>query len=272
MTAHLLVTRRMLIKDMGKAGLAIVVLGAAACSSDPTQNATPTEEAGDATSMAPTSTTAEAASTASTDAITSTSGVGAGHDWLRVNLDFVSAYVLYRAGEAAVVDTGVGGSEGSIEQTLGEVGLAWGDVGHVIITHEHPDHQGSAQAVLAASSAPWYAGTGDIGSITAPSAGTAVGDGDSVFDLQIIDTPGHTPGHISVLDPISGILVAGDALNGDNGAVTGPNPQFSSDMDVANSSVVKLAEFDYEIALFGHGEPVLEGASSQVAELAESLG
>lgn len=262
----------MLLKDMGKAGLAVVVLGAAACSSDPTGNATPTEEADGTTSMAPTSTTAAATPTTAADATTSSVGVEPGHDWHRVDLDFVSAYILYRAGEAAVVDTGVGGSAGSIEQALGEVGLSWDDVGHVIITHDHPDHQGSAMTVVASSSAPWYAGGGDIGSITAPTEGTAVGDGDSVFDLRIIETPGHTPGHIAVLDPVSGILVAGDALNGDDGGVAGPNPQFSSDMDVANASVVKLAQFDYEIALFGHGEPVLEDASSQVAELAGRLG
>lgn len=99
-----------------------------------------------------------------------------------------------------------------------------------------------------------------------------MGNGDSVFDLQIIETPGHTPGHISVLDPVGGILVAGDALNGESGGVAGPNPQFSDDMDLANASVAKLAEFEYEIALFGHGEPVVAGASSQVATLAESLG
>lgn len=272
MTAHLLVTRRMLLKDMGKAGLAIVVMGAAACSSDTTGNATPTEEPDAMTSGGPTSTTAGAASPATTDAPTSTVGGQAGHEWHRVNLDFVSAYILYRAGEAAVIDTGVGGSEGSIDQALGEIGLAWGDVAHVIITHEHPDHQGSAQAVVEATSAPWYAGAGDIDAINAPSEGTAVRDGDSVFDLQVIDTPGHTPGHISVLDPTSGILVAGDALNGDDGGVAGPNPQFSSDMNTANASVIKLAQFDYEIALFGHGEPVVAGASAQVAELAESLG
>jgi hypothetical protein len=43
-------------------------------------------------------------------------------------------------------------------------------------------------------------------------------------------------------------------------------------MEMANASVAKLAGFDYEVALFGHGEPVLSDASSLVAELAESLG
>jgi glyoxylase-like metal-dependent hydrolase (beta-lactamase superfamily II) len=75
-----------------------------------------------------------------------------------------------------------------------------------------------------------------------------------------------------VLDPFSGILVAGDALTGADSGVAGPNPQFTPDMEMANASVAKLAGFDYEVALFGHGEPVLSDASSLVAELAESLG
>lgn len=262
----------MLLKDMGRAGLAVIVLGATACSADPTENATPTEERGAGSSIGPTSSTGSAGSTEPSDATSTTVGSAAGHEWHRVDLGFVSAYILYRAGEAAVVDTGVSGSEGSIEQALAEIGLAWEDVGHLIITHEHPDHQGSTSAVVAATSAPWYAGAGDIPAISAPTEGNVVGDDDTVFDLQIIETPGHTAGHISVLDPVGGVLIAGDALNGDNGQVAGPNPQFSSDMDIANASVVKLAGFDYEVALFGHGEPVEEGASSQVAVLAESLG
>lgn len=171
-----------------------------------------------------------------------------------------------------MVDTGVGGSAASIEAALGEVGLVWGDVGQLIVTHRHPDHQGSVDDVINLSGAPWYAGAGDIDAITASTEGISVGDGESVFDLEIIETPGHTAGHISVLDPVNGILVAGDALNGDDGGVAGPNPQFSDDLDLANASVSKLAAFDYEIALFGHGEPVVEGASSRVAALAESLG
>jgi hypothetical protein len=37
---------------------------------------------------------------------------------------------------------------------------------------------------------------------------------------------------------------------------------------LARQSVVKLAGFDYEVALFGHGEPLLEGASTAVGALA----
>jgi glyoxylase-like metal-dependent hydrolase (beta-lactamase superfamily II) len=92
-----------------------------------------------------------------------------------------------------------------------------------------------------------------------------------VFGLRIIDTPGHTPGHICVLDPVGGLLVAGDALIGSRGGVAGPNPQFTSDLATANESVKKLATFEFETALFGHGEPVGSGASTAVAGLAAGL-
>jgi glyoxylase-like metal-dependent hydrolase (beta-lactamase superfamily II) len=267
MTAHPLLTRRMLLKDMGRAGLAVVFLGVPACSEEPTEEATPTDE------VETTSASRQSSSTSTTTTgSTSTTGGAAGHQWQRVNLGFVSAYILYRNGEAAVVDTGVEGSEGPIETGLSEVGVGWDSVGHLIVTHKHPDHQGSVEAVLDASAALWYAGANDVGLINAQSEGSVVGDGDSVFGLEVIETPGHTPGHISVLDPVAGILVAGDALNGADGGVVGPNPRFSDDMEAANASAVKLAGFDYEVALFGHGEPVLEGASGLVAELAETLG
>jgi glyoxylase-like metal-dependent hydrolase (beta-lactamase superfamily II) len=273
MTAHALVTRRMVLKDMGKAGLAVVVLGVAGCSEEPTDETTPTEEPGTASTEPSTSTTSTSTSTSSGSTST-TSESTAGHEWHRVNLGFVSAYILYRNGEATIVDTGVEGSEGSIEAALAEIGLGWGDVGALVVTHLHPDHQGSVPAVVQATTEvlPWFAGAADIDRIDAPTEGQAVGDGDTVNEgLQIIETPGHTPGHISVLDPVAGILVAGDALNGANGGVVGANPSFSEDMDLANDSVAKLAGFDYEVALFGHGEPVLKGAATQVADLAQSL-
>lgn len=268
MTAYAFPTRRMLLRDMGKAGLAVMILGTAACASEATENATPTPETSEGSATTGSSPTSAAPSTAPPD----TTPSNAGYQWHRVNLGFVSAYILYRGGEAALVDTGVSGSGEAIAAALSEVGLGWDSVGSVVITHKHPDHQGSLQAVLAANEAPWYAGAGDIPAITAPSEGIPVGDGDRVFDLDIIETPGHTPGHISVLDSAAGILVAGDAINGGGGGVTGPNPDFSEDMELANASVAKLAGFDYEVVLFGHGEPVPADGSTLVGELAQSDG
>lgn len=256
----------MAIAEMGKAGLAIAVFGVVACSNETTTIPTGSAPSTDVPSTVP------PATTATTQALTTTTAL-VGSSFHQVDLGFVSAYILYRAGEAALVDTGVAGSEGAIEASLGELGLGWNAVGHVIVTHKHPDHMGSLGAIVPlVPEAEIYAGAADIPAIGSVASLAAVGDGDRVFDLEIIETPGHTAGHISVLDSLAGILVTGDALNGVSGDVEGPDPGFSEDMTVAVESVSKLAGFTYEIALFGHGQPVLEGASEAVNELASSLG
>lgn len=283
--------RRTFITDLGKGMVAVAILGPAiaACSSDGTPDTTAaastaaaggTEPPESTTSAASEPTTSEAVETTTTEADTTTTATGGdGVTVQRVSLGFVSAYVLARAGAAAIVDTGVSGSEGAIEAGLIEIGLGWGDVGDVIVTHLHPDHQGSLGPVLTnAAEAVGYAGAADIEGISSPRPLTAVGDGDSVFGLQIIETPGHTPGHIAVLDPVGRILVAGDALNGVGSPVSvnsvgvgGPNPQFTPDMALAGQSVVKLAGLDFDAVYFGHGEPVESGALAGVQELAATL-
>jgi glyoxylase-like metal-dependent hydrolase (beta-lactamase superfamily II) len=269
MTTHRLINRRMAIAEMGKAGLAIVVFGTAACSdgdADATttaQGTTPVSTAGPAT----TTITTEAGPT-TTVALTTTTALVAS-SFQRVNLDFVSAYILYRGNEAVLVDTGIEGSADAIEASLGEVGLDWGVVGHVVLTHKHPDHAGSVDDVMTrATGATLYAGDADIPQITSTTPPQPVGDGDNVFGLEIIDSPGHTAGHICVLDATAGILVTGDALSGTGGGVAPPDPAFSEDMTLAMETVLKLGGFTYEIALFGHGEPLTEGASAAVAALA----
>lgn len=266
MTQRKLISRRLFLKDMGRTGVAVMVLGMAACTQE-TDPSTTSSLANSAT------TPGSVPSPTSVPSSTTQPGSADGFRWHRVNLGFVSGYILYRGGEATIVDTGTGGSAPDIEAALSEVGLGWGDVGGVIVTHLHDDHQGSLQAVLdqAGEGTPWYAGEGDLSGIRARSDGVAVADGQAVGGLTIVTTPGHTPGHISVLDASAGILVTGDALNGADGGVAGPNPRFTTDMETANQSVRKLAGFDYEIALFGHGEPVLAGASEAVSALAENL-
>lgn len=265
-------TRRVFLRQLGTTSLAIAVFGLSACSTSSDPGDAPVTQP-DATNQplepppsAPSATTNRPVET--TAVPTSLPPVS----YRRVNLGFVSAYILVRSGSAAIVDTGVAGSAPDIEAGLAAVGLGWKNVEHLILTHRHDDHVGSVDAVLAgAVSAISYAGEADIDRIPSPVPIVAVGDGDEVFGLQIINTPGHTDGHISVLDPVGGILVAGDALNGAGGGIIGANPQYSSDMETANESVKKLAGLSFDTILFGHGEPVEGGAQVLLAELAAGL-
>ena len=252
--------RRRFLTDIGRGTLAVTIFGvtAIACSSDDSDDSDAGQPAD-----------SDAAADSSTTTITP---AGEPVSWHRVNLGFVSAYVLVRGREAAIVDTGIAGSEAAIAQTLTDVGVDWVDVDHVILTHSHPDHAGSIPAVLeAAAGATAYAGEADIPAIQSPRALQAIGDGDEVFGLQIIATPGHTPGHISVLDLGGGFLVAGDALTTDANGVAGPNEGFTADLAQAHDSVRKLAQLTFADVLAGHGDPVLGDGDAQVAALAARL-
>lgn len=197
---------------------------------------------------------------------------GAGLTWERVNLGFVSAYILVRGGEAAIVDAGTDGSADAIEASLAGIGLDWSAVGHLVLTHHHGDHVGSAVAVMErAPDAVGYAGAEDIPSIVVPRPLVAVGDGDEVFGMQVITVPGHTAGSIAVLDAVSSLLVAGDAMLTVGGPIALPGAQFTADMEVAGQSVIKLGSYQFETLLVGHGDPIESGASALVAALGATL-
>jgi glyoxylase-like metal-dependent hydrolase (beta-lactamase superfamily II) len=125
-----------------------------------------------------------------------------------------------------------------------------------------------------APNATIYIGEGDADAVGdlgggAPQPAT---EEDNIFDLRVIETPGHTVGHISVLDEAAGILVVGDAMNRMNGMLSGSNPSFTADAAAADDSVRKLAGFDFEVILFGHSDPILSGGSAEVRDLAAALG
>lgn len=271
-------SRRVFLADLGRGGAAALVVGTGlvACSTDDeaaaTAAATSAEAATTASTAAATAAVEDSMAAPSAPAGGASESTGGATSLQRVSLGFVSAYVLARGGEAAMVDTGVSGSTDDLEAGLAALGLGWEALGHVIVTHSHGDHMGSLAGVMdLAPLATAYGGAADVPSMTAPRAIEVVSDGDRVFDLQIIETPGHTLGHVSVLDAAGGLLLAGDALNGVDGGVVGANPQFSADLELANASVVKLAALGFETVVFGHGEPVDGGASALVAALAAQL-
>ena len=245
-------SRRTVLRDLGRTSVGLLVVGAGLAGCD---------TGGDPVVQSSASSGGQAASE-------DTAGA-AGPAPAIIEIDFVAAYVVARGGQATLIDTGVAGSEDAIEGVLTDLGLGWGDLSDVIVTHSHGDHAGSLMAVSeAAADAAIWAGAADLGSMSSAREITAVGDGDQVFGMDIVETPGHTPGHISVLD--GGILFTGDALVGSSGAVAGPPERFTSDMPAAIESIAKLGGMDVSSINVFHGWPV-EGTAADLAELAGSL-
>ena len=253
------VDRRTFLADLGRGSFALAVLAVAGCG--PGSDATPASPAASAVPSG-------SASPGSSGGGPPASSPDGGLTWERVDLGFVSAYLLVRGGEAALVDTGVGGSADAIEASLSSVGLDWSALGHAILTHRHDDHVGSLVEVMRrAPDAAAYCGQGDLEAILSERPVTAVGDGDDVFGLRVVETPGHTAGSISVLDPTAGVLVAGDAMGTAEGRPTLPGSRFTIDMEGAKASIVKLGALTFDALLVGHGDPIDAGASALVAEL-----
>ena len=272
-------SRRTLLTDFGAAGVGLLVLGACSGSSDsasttpvPGTNA-PTDTTG--ATDAPTtqadatepSTTDGAPGTEPDDTVTSSSST---LQFEHVSLGFVSAYILVRGNEAAIVDTGTDGSRDAILEGLDALAVEPSMVRHVVLTHNHGDHAGGVAGLEGdLTNAIVHVGTADIAQVQTSLQLEEVEDGDEIFGMGVIGTPGHTPGSISLFDTETGLLVAGDAINGDgSGGLTGANPDFSRDLDAAAASVAKLADLMPQVAAFGHGgPPVTEDVAAKLAAL-----
>jgi glyoxylase-like metal-dependent hydrolase (beta-lactamase superfamily II) len=72
--------------------------------------------------------------------------------------------------------------------------------------------------------------------------------------MQVVETAGHAPGHVSLYFPEGGLLVAGDALVADGDEpLAGPKPEFTPDMDRAIESVGTLADLEIDHVVCFHG-------------------
>jgi glyoxylase-like metal-dependent hydrolase (beta-lactamase superfamily II) len=79
--------------------------------------------------------------------------------------------------------------------------------------------------------------------------------------LRVVETFGHTPGHISLFAPSSGILFVGDSLVSERNGLRGSSGANTWDQDKANAAVRKQAALGARIVCSGHGPVVMDAVS-----------
>ncbi|MFC7533638.1 MBL fold metallo-hydrolase [Actinoplanes sp. GCM10030250] len=213
-----------------------------------------------------------------------------------LRLGYVNVHLVVTDDGLVLVDTGLPGRSPLIERGLRGIRRSLGEVTTILVTHHHPDHVGNladlrkrtgARAIAHAADAPHITGAfppaapaGPIGKLVGRLIGTVqptkidqliTADGsEPVPGFTALHTPGHTRGHVSfLLDRAGGVLFAGDAAASRRGRVTGPPRVVTADPAGAGNSLARLAELEFEHAVFGHGRAVT-GMAAEVFRKAVS--
>ncbi len=210
------------------------------------------------------------------------------------------SYFALDGDQVTIVDAGMRGGGVAVLAALHQLQRSPEEVEYLIATHCHLDHVGGFARLRAVSTgrvavheaearlleggedAPNPFQVRALGWLASPALSLLMpqpvpvdqelqgGDRLPVLGgMEVIHTPGHTPGSISLYFPHHGVLLVGDALQYRFGRLSGPSSVFSTDMEEARRSIRRLAGRDIDIIGFSHFPPMRHGAGPALRRLAE---
>jgi glyoxylase-like metal-dependent hydrolase (beta-lactamase superfamily II) len=197
--------------------------------------------------------------------------------------------------QLSLIDCGYVGSRARIARAIARHGRTISELARVVCTHGHPDHAGSARelglegvsilihpADAAALKISWpeafrNPSRGRVFAAMTPEPPETVPIEDGqvlpiLGGLQVIHTPGHTPGSVCLYGARDQVLFVGDTLQRRFGRVSFASALYSDDASTARRAVQRLASLDVKTIVFSHF-PVLDtGANEALAILAGRSG
>jgi hydroxyacylglutathione hydrolase len=203
-------------------------------------------------------------------------------------------------GHLILIDTGMPGNAGRIMEFLKSFGKDQIESLTVILTHADIDHSGSVaelkeklgmvKVAIHEADAPRLSGEkptkevrGLVGLLFRAMSpfmkfkpvkpDVLLSDGEQVDGLNVIHTPGHTRGSICLYSERLKAMFVGDALRTDkSGSPKSPPATMTLSIVEAKDSIRKIAPYEFELLLPGHGPPILSDGSKKVKDLVASLG
>ncbi|HZI91099.1 MAG TPA: MBL fold metallo-hydrolase [Thermoleophilaceae bacterium] len=214
-------------------------------------------------------------------------------------MGIVNCYLVSEPDGLTLVDTGLPGSKKGLLEAAGATGAP---IVRIALTHAHGDHVGSldklaaalpdAEVSIGARDARLMAGDRqlDPGEPQAKLRGSypkvktrptrVLEPGDRVGSLEVVASPGHTPGHVAYLDTRDRTLIVGDAFQTKGGmAVAGvvrplfPFPAIATwHRPTALESARALRALDPSRLAVGHGRVLESPAAKMDAAIAVAAG
>jgi len=210
-----------------------------------------------------------------------------------VPMGMANAYLIEGENELTLIDAGYPNREAAVFGAIRELGRSPDQLKHLIFTHGHPDHIGSAAAIVRQTGARTYMHPLDI-SITesggpfrplTPAPGPlrrvlcklvyhpdkhlepvainqALIAGETLpiaGGIEVIHTPGHCAGQVALLWRPGRMLFTGDVCMNIMGL---SDPIGFESLEEGRASQRKLVSLSFDAAGFGHGAPIAHGAST----------
>ncbi len=196
-----------------------------------------------------------------------------------------------------LIDTGLREGASRVLDFIRHIGRSPEEISLIVLTHNHIDHMGGLVEIKKYTEAKIAVHGDDIGIRTHPPAADAryreplaliktklqsvfsvlpddvdiVLEGGETLDvlggLEVIHTPGHTPGSISLYSKKHKLFISGDLIRKRRKKLLLPPKMVCSDIDEDMKSIIKISDYDIDILCFGHGLPLYSDVKTRIIDL-----